>query len=307
MKADYNNTAALESAKAQAVQLLEQAAIDTLVKAATQSLKVVSAQMQANLMQIGQVFAQDDANARKALFQHLGEQAQMAMLNSFAQKVTAREGPASATHYRAGEGRLAGGLVRRALGDPAFFRATSLGLEWGNKELLDSAAAQWHRLNFGAGGRAGGGSEEFPVIFGGGSSALGFDDAASPGFSMPAGVWVDPSGGGRVGAGSNARGSDQFFPQNRPVFNDAGDKVGSINVRPSGIKGASNKMRPTGGIEGKHFMEAGLRRMAQDLPVYMKQYALDRFKGLSKVQRRRSASAVVAFRSPASLLEIELP
>jgi len=305
---DYNPSVALEAAKRQAVQLLERAATQTLVRAAGAVMKEMSEEMRDVVVQVGQVFAEDDASTRQKLFQELGEAAQRSSAASYGQLVTRREGPASATHYRAGEGRLAGGVMVRALNDPAFFNATSLGLEWGNKELLDAAAAQWHRLNFGAGGRAGGGGDqEFPVHFGsGGGTALGFDDGPSPGFSMPPGVWVGMSGD-RVSAGSSGRGTDQFFPQSRPITNDSGAKVGSVNIRPKGIMGASNRSRQTGGIEGKHFMEAGLRRIANDLPIVMDTYAQDRFKGLSRVAKRRRASAIVAFQSPASLLEIEVP
>lgn len=307
---DYNSSLALLAAKIQALDLLEKAAINTILRGAALSLGGMSKMMQANIAQIAQAFADDDADARRDLFQNLGEAAQDTMKRSFDQTVTGREGPASRSHYRAGDGRLAGGLVRRVLGDPGFFRATALGLEWGNKELLDNAAAQWHRLNFGAGGRAddggSGGDQEFPVRFGGGSSALTFNEEPSPGFAMPAGVWID-MGGTRVQAGSSARGADQFFPQRRSIHNDAGQKIGSLNVRPAGILGASTQPRETAGIEGKHFMEAGLRRMADILPPTMEQYAQTRFKGLSKVAKRRSASAVVAFQSPGNLLEIELP
>lgn len=303
----YQSSLALQATKRQATELLEQAAIKTLIRAATQSLKAISDEMQDNLLQLGEVFAADDADARTRLFQNLGDLAQQSMVLAFEADVTAREGPASASHYRAGDGRLAGGLVRRVIGDPDFFRATSLGLEWGNKELLDNAAAQWHRLNFGAGGRGGDdGGEEFPVRFGGGSSALTFNEEASPGFSMPQGVWIDLAGK-RVGAGSSANGADQFFPQRRVVRDDAGTAIGSINVRPAGILGGSNSVRGTRGIEGKHFMEAGLRTMANLLPVAMQTYSATRFKGLSRVAKRRRASAIVAFQSPANLIEIELP
>lgn len=304
----YSSSAALQATKRQATELLHQAAVKTLVRAATQGLKAVSDEMQDNLVEIGEMYAQDDADARQRLWQELGEVAQEAMGLAFDEKVTGREGPASATHYRAGDGRLAGGLVRRVLGDPDFFRATSLGLEWGNKELLDNAAAQWHRLNFGAGGRAGDdGGEEFPVRFGGGSGGtLTFGDEPSPGFSMPAGVWIGLDGK-RVGAGSSANGADQFFPQRRPVRNDAGEKIGSINVRPKGVLGAANRSLQTSGIEGKHFMEAGLQSMADLLPLAFDEYAKDRFKRLSRVKKRRSASAIIAFQSPGALLEIELP
>lgn len=299
---DYTRSASLDAAKRRATALLAQEANRTIMKLAAVTLGEVSEELQAMLLEVARGFEGDDASTRQKLFQEMGEAAQRSMLSAYGSLVTAREGPASATHYRAGQGRLAGGIVARTLDDPDFFNATSLGLEWGNRELLDSAAAQWHRLNFGAGG-GGEDGEEFPVRFGGGDgTALSIDESPSKGFVMPRGIWLTNEGE-HVSGGANPRGSDQFFPQSRPITDGKGNVKGSINIRPEAIAGRAN----TSQIEGKHFMDAGIRRIAQDLPQVMQQYADDRYAGLSRVRKRRKASAVVQFTSPASLLEIEIP
>jgi hypothetical protein len=306
MGSQYSRSAALERAKVQSINLLRQEAARTILKLSARAFANLSEEMRLMLTEVASDFADDDAATRAKLFQQLGEAAQQTMLRSYDQVVKAREGPASQTHYRAGAGRLAGGVMRQALGNPAFFRATSLGLEWGNREMLDGAAAQWHRLNFGAGGRGGGGGSEYPVRFGGSSTTLGFDDAPSPSFSMPEGVWISPESGGRVAAGQNPSGTDMFYPQRTKITHDDGS-TSTIKSRPGGAMGGSTGMRATRGIEGKHFMEAGLRRIAQDLPTVLDQYVSDRYRGLSRVRKRRQASSIVEFSSPASLLEIEIP
>lgn len=301
-KNTYARSASLEAAKRRAVALLAQEANRTIMKLAAVTLGDVSEELEAMLLEVARGFESDDASTRQKLFQEMGEAAQRSMVSAYGSLVTAREGPASATHYRAGQGRIAGGIVARTLNDPDFFTATSLGLEWGNKELLDSAAAQWHRLNFGAGG-GGDEGEEFPVHFGGGEgTALSIDEEASKGFVMPKGIWLTNEGE-HVGGGANPAGSDQFFPQSRPITDAKGNVRGGINIRPDAVAGRANAAK----IEGKHFMDAGIRRIAEDLPQVMQQYADDRYKGLSRVRKRRKASAIVQFTSPASLLEIEIP
>jgi hypothetical protein len=290
---EYDRSHALLVAKAQAVETLKRTACETVLQGAAKALGDAAREMEEMLLEVAHGVVINDTAVRQKLFQQLGERAQETMVRSYDQLVTAREGPASATHYRAGAGRLAAGLMRKALEDQDFFTATPLGLEWGNREVLDGAAAQWHRLNFGAGG------------FGGASGSLGFDDEPSPAFDMPAGVWINPEGS-RVAPGSSARGADAFYPQLKTVTLSDGS-TGKINARPAGIKGRSSAMKATAGIEGKHFMERGLQKIAEELPAVMDAYRDEVYKGLESVSKRRRASAIVSYRSPASTLEIEVP
>lgn len=200
------------------------------------------------------------------MWQRIGKNAQRSMVQSFGQLVTAREGPASASHYRAGEGRLANGILLRALGRSDFFTATSDGLDFGNRAMLDSEAKHWHRVNFGAAGRGQGSTKQFNINFAGAvSGSIGFDEGPSPAFSLPAGVWIGANGQ-RVKSGSSPNGTDMFFPQRKVLLDAGGAKVGTVNVRPKGILGAPNRLRPSRGIRGKNFMDAGLRRIASDVP-----------------------------------------
>ena len=95
----------------------------------------------------------------------LGKNAQLSMLAAYRQLVTARESPADRTHYRAGAGRLAGGILLSALSRDDFFEVSGTTLIWGNLDVLNASARQWHRIAAGAGGRGSGISDEVPVKF----------------------------------------------------------------------------------------------------------------------------------------------
>lgn len=190
----------------------------------------------------------------KAAHQAVGEAAQRSVSRSYGQLVTARQGPSG---YRAGaidnhSRRFAGGALRRALNHPDFFRATSRGIQFVNTRVLDQEAAHWYRLNFGAGGAGLGTTARFEVRWGSlVVASLGFDAAPSAAFVIPKGVWVSPTGE-RVNAGANPPGTDTFYPQGE---------------RPPGIKGRATKARITAGIEARNFLDAGLRRIANELPL----------------------------------------
>ncbi len=204
---------------------------------------------------ISQAFKQSTADParRTEMFRKLGQDAQRSVSSSYGQFVTRQEGPASRTHYRQGEGRLANGVMRRALNNAQFFTASPDGLVFGNTAMLDREAKHWHRLAFGAGDRGEGSFEVYDVTLEGLTiAALGFNETESPAFYMPYGLFTDPTTGGVINAGKVARGGSQFKPS-RPAPG-----------RPKWFK--------TKGIQGKPFLEAGLRRLARDLPVALEVY-----------------------------------
>ncbi len=179
----------------------------------------------------------------------IGLAAQQTVLASYDQVVTAREGPASRGGYRAGAGRHAGGVLRRALRSPNFFVATPQGIDFVNVDMLDLEASHWHRLNFGA-APAGSGSHSTYAAYWGGLviAALGYDQPPSNAFTLPRGFWI--SAEGKVQRGSFLRrGQDAFYPA-------GGSRFGPAKVA-------------TKGIVARNFLDAGLVRIANELgPAY---------------------------------------
>lgn len=96
--------------------------------------------------------------------------------------------------------RDAGGKLIRALSDPAFFRGTYDGIAFGNIVLMDGAARQWHRLNFGALPEAGPRARHFAIRWQGlVVASLGYDQAPSAPFLLPKGFWSPRTGLGAFG------------------------------------------------------------------------------------------------------------
>lgn len=223
-------------------------------------------------------------NARRDMFQRLGENAQRSMVASYGQTVTRRK---TVPSYRSGSGRLSGGVLLRAISSPSFFHATADGLEFGDITYLDSEARHWHRINFGAGERGESESDEFPVF----GTALRFDDGPSPGFSMPPGVWIE--NGRRVPAG--IRGSSQFYPTTLDEGKGGGGlraalgRAGARSIR----RGRPEAMRPTKGIEAANFMNAGLARIARDLPDLYKALTEDLVAGAIKAVAEKDKSFTI--------------
>lgn len=89
--------------------------------------------------------------------------------------------------------RDAGGRLAAALGSSEMFRATYDGIGFGNVRFLDSAARQWHRLNFGAAPGAGARPRSFAVKWQGlAVGAVGYQDQGpSPAFLLPRGRFVE--------------------------------------------------------------------------------------------------------------------
>ena len=296
-------------------QLVAEAARAAVVSAADAVTSALSLGIERLAQQVDDVttnmlsaIRRDNPAFRQRMFQTLGRNAQLSMLDAYGQLVTRREGPADRTHYRAGQGRFAGGVLLQALGSADFFEATPNGLAWGNIAALDAAARHWHRIAFGAGGRGAGGSAHYPVTFKGlASIALGYDETPSPGFSMPAGVWISGEDGSRVQAGRHPNGSDAFYPVrvNNTVEISKEASPGrfgqlvrsqSVSLTRNGTRirqqGRPEGLRPTRGIQGKDFFNAGVRRIANDLPKVIDDYVDSIFGSWTAAAKKRTRLSV---------------
>jgi len=223
----------------------------SVAAAVSEAAQVQSRQLQA----IGDVLSQRLASRTGMTEVHrdIGLAAQRSVLASYDQTVTARKTVPSyrLTSRNPANRRFAGGALRRALANPAFFEATSTGIRFGNIGLLDREAAHWHRLNFGAAPIGEGSRSRFNVTWSGlVIAALGLEDGPSPGFLIPRGYWVL----GNEVVGSGTRGSAAFYP---------------ASELPSGIarRTLPSPARQSAGIEARNFLDAGIRRIAEELPA----------------------------------------
>lgn len=180
----------------------------------------------------------------------VGLAAQRSMVQGFRNRRFRRP----AGRYRAGENRLSGELGK-ALSNQGHVRANPYTLEFLNIHLMDQQAAHWRRLNFGAGGGSQEGitaPQQFPINWNGLVVAtLGLDSQPSPAFRIPRGFWLTPSGESAGGANPSRLGQDQFFLR--------GQRIGRSAGRPS-------KSVVTAGIASRNFLDAGVRRVANELP-----------------------------------------
>jgi hypothetical protein len=153
---------------------------------------------------------------------------------------------------RARNRRYAGGILREVLSSESFVSYDSRGLYIGNTAELDSRARQWRRLNYGAGGRAGGGAEDVELRWSNQLFFLEEPGAARPAFRIPAGVWF-----GR-----------EFYPTSE--LQDRSRLASHVGGRSSraaaGRGGVAQRPRMTRGIRGTHWLAAGLRAAAENLP-----------------------------------------
>lgn len=180
-----------------------------------------------------------------------------AAIRSIAQAYTHRRFKRPSDSYRVGDQRYAGRALYRALAghDDAHVSAHARGFFFLDTGILDQEAKQWRRINFGAGGGSQGGiqaPQRFEVEWAGlVVGALGLAPDPRPAFKIPRGFWFAASGE-RVGADSAARTGRFFY-------------VGSPEM-PTGRHGRPSPARRTAGIASSNFLDAGMRRIANDLP-----------------------------------------
>lgn len=142
--------------------------------------------------------------------------------------------------YRQGQGRLSGGILLDALKSSKMYEVDADRVGFLDENYLDRQAAHWYRLNFGAGTGESSNVQE-PVKWFGQESGMNFgwtQRRASKSFKLPAGYFIDGA----------------FFPGNT-----------------EGLQGRDGSATWTRGrtsrqIKGRHFLEPGIKVLAQELP-----------------------------------------
>ena len=243
------------------------------------------------------VFSRNVAAAeRQAFFDELGGRAHDAIISSYTRR---QRGPSG---YRADDAgkmrRFAGGKMEALIrNEDNIFVATPDGITFlPNPKNLDHQAAQWYRLNFGAGPSAGARPRRFDVsisnVF---LFSLGFTGNPSEPFRIPRGFWVE--GGQPVEPG--APGTSEFYPRRSAAR--IGLKVGRSKKEQKDTPMFFPGRRVARGIQAENFFDAGLARFTEDLrdPQVGLQALYRRFyeRGLANVRPTRPPTVgVSAFR-----------
>ena len=176
---------------------------------------------------------------RKKIHQEAGDRALRSLIAGYTNRRRRRNTPTYRTAAKNPKNvRLAGGVLRRALSRPEMVKATANSLLFIDTQMLDREAAHWRRINFGA-GKFGAGSTpaQFKVHWGSlVLGSIGLIDQPSPAFKLPGGFWYER----------------QFYPRSE---------------KPKGL-GRGRKQKPvmTFGIVGAQFLDAGVRRLAEEIP-----------------------------------------
>lgn len=234
--------------------------VQAFINAANGATREVSKQ----LTEMAALFEKGIARADLiGIHRDVGKQAQSSVVRSYGQTVKRNGGPSG---YRSSEGkwqRYAGGRLGAALAAPGFYEATQEGLSFINIDLLNRTAAQWARLNFGAGSRGKSSAQlEFPIHFGTlVVAAIGLNEAARPAFSMPRGYFFD--GQNSIAPNSGRLGQDAFYVMGtgpraaaRRAFTSAEASTGVI-ISPR---------KTTRGIKARNFLDAGVFTIADQIP-----------------------------------------
>lgn len=207
----------------------------------------------------------DFANANRAI----GAAAQRSVLASYDQTVGRSDRSGASGYRQTGKfKRYSGGRLRAALASPDFWHADETGIYFINVDLLNQQAAQWARINFGAGARGHGSRRSFDVRF---SDlvvvSLGLNEGARPAFTMPTGYFTEGANGPIVAPDRSNPPGRAFYvygtgphAKTRYVTNDEGERV---RVPVVGKKA-------TQGIRARNFLDAGVARIARETPVQYK-------------------------------------
>lgn len=195
----------------------------------------------------------------KSRFRQAHQDVGEAAMRSIAQGFVSRRFRRPVGQYRVGDDRLTGKLGRALSNTTQNVLASEHGLAIVNTGYLDREAAHWRRLNFGAGG---GGREgiiapqQFAITWEGVvAGTLGLETQPSHSFVVPYGYWVG-GGGGPVRPDIGARGNDQFFVGNPSGRFTPGHDVGIVRQH----------RKVSRGIASRNFLDAGVRRVANELP-----------------------------------------
>lgn len=239
---------------------VSRAGADVIVTAIRETDRIVNRQ----LLELGRMIDAGLAPAqRQAIHERIGAKARDVTVARYKQALGN-----SQPGYRSGGNvkwrRYSGGRMLRALQSPRMYEATPDGLSFINADHLSRAAAQWARLNFGAGGRGTGSLPRTTVRIGNlVVASLGLDEPARPAFSIPSGYWLDSSGqmsaAGAAGVAFYPRGTGPREFRGKQYRNAEGQRVPIPFIR----------RQPTRGFPGRNFLDAGVRTIALEIgPAY---------------------------------------
>lgn len=233
---DPRQQAALRNLRSSAISSV-QADFVAGLQAAVKAGAVQSRQLQT----LAQALAADaiPRERRVAAFEQMGRNAQVSVRQAFTHRRNRRR--PNTPGYRNRTTRNANGALLRAINSPQFYQATPNGLLFINRRVLDREANHWRRLNYGAGARAGERPRRFRFEMLA-QASFGLAPDPRPAFRMPPGVFLN-GGGQAVRFSRERRGSEGFFPR----------------------RGGGPATFNTQGIQATNFLDAGIRRIANDL------------------------------------------
>jgi len=119
------------------------------------------------------------------------------------------------------------------------------------------------------------------------SVALGYSEPASPSFVLPHGFWFYPEGD-RVPANQGRRGEDIFVPFHGTAATP--QSRAAAKARQAG--GQAFRAKVSQGIEGADFFAAGVRTLAEELPIQVDLYIKEVFGDWEKALTSRSHSKI---------------
>lgn len=194
----------------------------------------------------------------KLIHERVGKMAQRSVLGSYDYQVRRNQSSMSRSGYRGGYrpagGRLSGGVLRRALKNPQMVDAGPNHLYFINWNTLDDEAAHWYRLNFGAGARGQTSRQgRYNMLIEGQTILAGLGLKTGPSRKpviLPPGFFLDAQGQFQH-RNSKRRGLDMFVPGGH---------------RPGVTRGRRFRRTVTAGIEARNYLDAGVRRIALELP-----------------------------------------
>jgi hypothetical protein len=179
----------------------------------------------------------------------IAAEAQAAILEAY--EAQSKHTPAYRTSpVQARNRRYAGGILRGILQDN-FVSSDARGIYIGDTGRLDAGARQWRRLNYGAGGAAGGTAETFNLRWSNIELMLEEPGSARPPFRIPAGRWFGAA----------------FYPSSElKVITPFGATSRGTRGRNPFADSRRQEARMTRGIRGQHWIAAGLRSVAENAP-----------------------------------------
>ena len=238
------------------------------------------------LAEIARVLDQGIAPERmQAIHEEIGRKARDSVVRSYRAARAGQTRGASGYRTSGPWQRYAGGRLLRALQSDNMFEATPRGLEFINVGWLNDQAAQWARLNMGAGPRGRGSRSTFTVVFGGQVvGALGLNESARPGFMIPKGYFWRDGAPVRPQSPLGSPGTEFYVAGTGPRKGTSRVRGGSTSDDQGTFNGLIDR-KFSRGIEARNFLDAGLRTIAVQTPrLYLREINDMYDKGISQVR-----------------------